>query len=233
MDVGALDAGIDPVIDIERQVASCDALIAVIGQNWLTITDRQGRRKLDDPDDPVVLEIGTALERGIRVVPLLVDGAIMPNPDDLPKRIQGLSRRQAVQLDLENFRVHVSALIETIRQASAASTEKSSVQHDVAGARVTYEQAMIGGDPEKVAIAALSLGMLLDKQGYLAGAQAVYQQAINSAHRDHAPAAALNLGMLLDRQGDALGAQNAYQQAINSAHHDYAPTAARCLEQLK
>ncbi|MGH3867115.1 MAG: tetratricopeptide repeat protein [Pseudonocardiaceae bacterium] len=120
----------------------------------------------------------------------------MPNPDDLPKKIESLPQRQAVHLDLENFRVRIGTLIEAITQAPAVSKGKPSVQHDVAGARATYEQAIISGDSEKVAIAALRLGILLDKEGHLTGARAVYQNAISSGHHDYAPAAARSLEQL-------------------------------------
>jgi hypothetical protein len=65
---------------ISRAVGSCDVLLALIGDQWLTLTDSHGRRRLDDPDDFVRLEIEAALERNVRIIPILVDGANMPPP---------------------------------------------------------------------------------------------------------------------------------------------------------
>jgi hypothetical protein len=59
-------------------VAVCQVLLAVIGPTWLTVTDERGRRRLDDPDDIVRLEIEAALAREVRVIPILVEGAVMP-----------------------------------------------------------------------------------------------------------------------------------------------------------
>ncbi len=64
---------------ISSAVGSCDVLLALIGDQWLTLTDSHGRRRLDDPDDFVRLEIEAALERNVRIIPILVDGASPPS----------------------------------------------------------------------------------------------------------------------------------------------------------
>jgi hypothetical protein len=63
IDVDAIEPGVDFAEAITRAVAACQVLLAVIGPNWLTITDERGRRRLDDPDDFVRLEIEAALAR--------------------------------------------------------------------------------------------------------------------------------------------------------------------------
>jgi len=79
-DVDSIELGDDFVQMITRAVGSCDVLLALIGDQWLTITDVHGRRRLDDPDDFVRLEIEAALTRNVRIIPILVDGANMPRP---------------------------------------------------------------------------------------------------------------------------------------------------------
>ena len=92
MDVDNLDAGIDFVEAIGESVGSCDVLIAVIGDRWLISSDEEGRRRLDNSEDFVRVEIATALKRGIRVIPVLVEGASMPRPSDLPDDLKSLER---------------------------------------------------------------------------------------------------------------------------------------------
>jgi TIR domain len=79
-DVDSIDPGDDFVEVITRAVGSCDVLLALIGGEWLTITDAHGRRRLDNPEDFVRLEIEAALERDVRVIPILVDGRGCPRP---------------------------------------------------------------------------------------------------------------------------------------------------------
>ena len=78
-DVDSITLGDDFVEVITRAVGSCDVLLAVIGGRWSTMTDETGKRRLDDPDDFVRLEIEAALARNVRVIPVLVDGARMPD----------------------------------------------------------------------------------------------------------------------------------------------------------
>jgi hypothetical protein len=87
MDIDAIAPGEDFVRAIETTVAKCDVLIAVIGNNWLTSKDDQGGRRLDNPEDFVRMEIATALKREIRVIPVLVDGALMPRSTELDERV--------------------------------------------------------------------------------------------------------------------------------------------------
>ena len=102
-DVNDIEPGDDFVERITEAVASCDVLLALIGTQWLTMTDLQGGRRLDNPEDFVRLELTAALSRGVRVVPILVDGAVMPRPEQLPPDLVPLTRRQAVEISAVGF----------------------------------------------------------------------------------------------------------------------------------
>lgn len=104
IDVDSIPPGADFVEAIRRAVAGCDVLLVLIGRRWTVLTDEQGRRRLDSPEDFVVLEVEEALERGVPVVPVLLDGAAPPRPDELPATLRPLSRRNAVRVDAESFR---------------------------------------------------------------------------------------------------------------------------------
>jgi hypothetical protein len=102
-DVDSIEPGEDFVERITAAVASCDVLLALIGPDWLTITDEEGRRRLNDPGDYVRVEIETALKREIRVIPILVDSARMPDANQLPVTLAPLARRNAVEINPLSF----------------------------------------------------------------------------------------------------------------------------------
>ena len=120
MDVDSISFGLDFAEAIRTAVASCDVLLAIIGPEWLTISER-GRRRLDDPDDFVRLEIEAALERNVRVVPVLVDEAELPTREELPESLQALVRRQTLRLSHDQFRLETQRLIDDIRRLSGTT----------------------------------------------------------------------------------------------------------------
>jgi hypothetical protein len=114
MDVEEIEPGLDFVVAIEEAVSSCRVLIAVIGDEWTTGTDAAGRRRLDDPNDFIRLETSSALQRGIRVVPVLVGGAVMPLSTELPEDLRSLTRRQAIEINHKQWEASTGELIRTL-----------------------------------------------------------------------------------------------------------------------
>jgi len=129
IDVDNIPPGEDFVRMLESQVAQCDAMLTVIGTNWLDATDEHGGRRLDNPNDFVRIEIESALKLGKRVIPVLVHQARMPHPDELPEAIRPLSQRNAVRLTHERFRADVQGLIKALQGAieDVASRRSSTV----------------------------------------------------------------------------------------------------------
>jgi hypothetical protein len=117
MDVDHIPAGVDFTEYLHSQVAACDVFLAVIGPNWLNAKDERGRRRFDNPDDFVTIEIAAALARSIRVIPLLVDGARTPKVDKLPDSIKPLVRRNAVEVRNTQFGRDAEALANKVREA--------------------------------------------------------------------------------------------------------------------
>ncbi len=144
-DVDSIQLGDDFVEVITTAVASCHVLLALIGEQWLTITDEQGRRRLDDPNDFVRLELEAALTRNVRVIPILVAGARMPRPDQLPPSLAKLVRRQALELSPSHFESDTSRLHSVLDKALAevqgrtVSTAKDTTRQ--ASARALYVEA--------------------------------------------------------------------------------------------
>jgi TIR domain len=99
MDVDLIALGADFRKILRSRVDECEVLLALIGPNWLNATDLKTKgRRLDNPSDFVRIEIGEALARGIPVVPVLIDGAPMPDVDLLPNDLKELVDRQAEHL---------------------------------------------------------------------------------------------------------------------------------------
>ncbi|WMJ09027.1 SUMF1/EgtB/PvdO family nonheme iron enzyme [Nitrosomonas sp. sh817] len=114
MDIDQIEPG--EVFDqvIEDKLAAVQAAVVLIGEHWLDITDANGQRRLDDPDDWVRLEIAAVLERGIRVIPVLVGGATMPKSTQLPECLGPLTRRQAIEITDHRFHADAEKLIKAL-----------------------------------------------------------------------------------------------------------------------
>ncbi len=99
MDVDGIEPGVDFVVALERALADSEIVLVMIGRRWLDSVDAQGRRRLENPDDFVRLEIATALQKdNVRVVPVLVQDAVMPRAEQLPDDLKKLVRRNAVEV---------------------------------------------------------------------------------------------------------------------------------------
>lgn len=114
MDVDTIQPGEDFVEAIERAVGACQVLIAIVGKNWLGVTDADGGRRLDNPEDFVHLEIATALERKIRLIPVLIQGATMPQSKNLPEALRGLARRNALELSSTRWKTDIEKLVKVL-----------------------------------------------------------------------------------------------------------------------
>jgi len=114
MDVSTIEPGADFTRSISDALSRCGVLIAVIGERWLGMTDEKGRPRLHDPRDYVRVEIETALRRGIRVIPVLVDGAVVPTSDELPETMAPLARRHGIAMSHANFASDVGRLIAAV-----------------------------------------------------------------------------------------------------------------------
>jgi outer membrane protein assembly factor BamD (BamD/ComL family) len=184
-DVDNIEPGEDFVERITAAVESCDVLLALIGPQWLTITNKQGQRRLDDPHDYVRLEIETAITRRIRVIPILVDEAQMPGADELPASLAPLARRNAVEISPLTF--DTKRLISTVHKTLAAlkisdtatgsAAPTSTARPDRSNQQVTepevgqlYDQALAAFWTEQWDKAVDLLGKILSRQADYADA---------------------------------------------------------------
>jgi TIR domain len=123
-DVDDIESGTDFVEAISNAVGACQVLVVVVAPDWLNATDANGRRRLDNPQDFVRIEIAAALDRNTRVVPVLVGGALMPAPEDLPAAIEGFARRQAHELSDSRWDYDVDQLVAAIERIGVKRVTK-------------------------------------------------------------------------------------------------------------
>ena len=128
IDLEGMEYGVDFVDILNEQLNGCQVMMAMIDPQWATATDKQGLRRIDREHDYVRTEIATALARGIRTVPVLIDGAEMPDPADLPEPLRPLTRRNALMLDFNQFDAEIGRLISEIRKILATSAPATSIQ---------------------------------------------------------------------------------------------------------
>lgn len=110
MDIDKIEPGVDFTEVISRSLDSCEVMLAIIGPNWEG-RDAHGQSRIKKNDDWVRLELSTALKRNIRVVPVLVDGANLPDVDELPEDLQGLTRRQSYEISNKRWRYDTDQLM--------------------------------------------------------------------------------------------------------------------------
>jgi TonB family protein len=117
MDVAGIEAGRDFRKAIEEGVTKCGVLLVMIGPEWLDAKDERGRRRLQDPSDFVRIETASALKRDIPVVPVLVRGAKMPSPEQLPEELKELAYRNCIELTHARWKSDIHLLVEALRRS--------------------------------------------------------------------------------------------------------------------
>jgi len=115
MDVAGIKPGADFRKAIEDNVSSCGVFLALVGPRWATIANADGRRRLEDPNDFVALEIASALKREVPVIPVLVHDAKMPSVDLLPEALKPFAYRNSVELTHARWSSDVALLIEALK----------------------------------------------------------------------------------------------------------------------
>lgn len=111
IDVDSISPGVNFEDRIHSALSACQVSLVLIGDRWLTAKLPDGTRRLDDERDYVRKEIAAALERkDVTVVPVLVEGAAMPRPEELPEEIAGLARINALELSTKRWRYDLDQL---------------------------------------------------------------------------------------------------------------------------
>ena len=131
-DIATLQPGEDFPRAIDRALSSCQAALVLIGPRWLSAQTAERRRRIDNPDDVVRLEIAAALARPILVVPVLLGGTAMPNAASLPEVLQPLARKQGHEISDKRWDYDCDMLLQTLGEALGMRPLRSSRKEGVA-----------------------------------------------------------------------------------------------------
>lgn len=148
-DFNTIRPGDDFVESIQKALSHCNVLLVVMSKNWLEVKDKNGNRRISDPDDLVRIEIATAIERSIQVIPVLFDNIPMPTSSDLPENLRSLPRRQFVEIETTRFEADVKKLADAIKELMPTETQ----QHQQAaksdpGQSVGYKPVHLSGNQQ-------------------------------------------------------------------------------------
>ena len=122
-DIDAIGPGEDFREVIQKTCSSCKVLLAVIGRQWATVCDKNGKMRLESKNDTLRMEIASALQNGLRVIPVLVGGAEMPDESVLPEDLQALAYRNAWDLSDKRFHYDVEQLVSALKNTLAATSQ--------------------------------------------------------------------------------------------------------------
>jgi hypothetical protein len=118
-DVSTIGGGEDFVRRIESEIERSDVALVFIGDKWLEPATTSGKARISDPDDYVRAELRAALARSMFVLPILVAGARMPKPAQLPDDVRAVTGKNALPLRHESFDSDTESIVGAVLGLSA------------------------------------------------------------------------------------------------------------------
>jgi hypothetical protein len=145
MDVDDIRRGEAFADTLTERLKQSDVLLAVIGRQWLTLTDSGGIRRLDKADDWVRSEVSAALGGGLLVIPVLVGGAALPKAADLPTDIRALAERQMADVRDGSWNDDIARLCKDIKRRRARGSWSEKLREHRTSAAITLSLALVAG----------------------------------------------------------------------------------------
>lgn len=140
MDIDKIEPGVDFTKAISKSLESCDIMLAIIGPHWLGTDASNNTSRIKNPNDWVKTEISTALQRDIRVVPVLVDGGQLPGSDELPPELQPLLLRQSIEISNKRWEYDTEQLINVLIKSGITPKPSPINNNDVAGNKTWWRK---------------------------------------------------------------------------------------------
>lgn len=115
-DVETLEAGLNFDQSIAKALSESKVLLAMIGPHWLRVTDAEGKPRIMKSQDWVRKEISLAIQKDLRVIPILVNGAKMPDSSELPEDLQEFALKHAQEISSSRWNYDVGELVKLLER---------------------------------------------------------------------------------------------------------------------
>jgi hypothetical protein len=181
-DRDTLKPGMKYRTEIEHTLRECAVVVAVIGEQWASMKDEAGTRRIDIPNDVLRLELKIALERDIPVIPVLVGNAAMPEARDLPEELRMLTDWQAMRLSLDDAKGSLAKLFAVIEGILEERANREKAAREAEELRIRLEEEKKQREilelkrQEEAAAAALRLEQLEKQKAIRAAEEAKRKQ---------------------------------------------------------
>ena len=160
LDIDNVPIGVDFVDAIDQTLDECLVVVVMIGPRWLATPSADGSRRIDNVGDFHRLEIERALVRDLRIVPVLVGGASMPQQSELPISIRPLARRNAFELTDRRFGLDAAKLVEVLQSALLEEERRQAIAEREANERqaqtLALEEAALRRKQEEAELEAIA-----------------------------------------------------------------------------
>lgn len=110
---------------LENALDSSDALVVVIGKNWVDVSDQGGLVRLKEEKDWVRRELETALDLKVPIFPILIDVNAYPAEDLLPPSLHSIRKIQYTKIKIETFDRDIKPLLESLKRKGIIPTYKA------------------------------------------------------------------------------------------------------------
>ena len=129
-DVDSIPLGSDFRKVIAKAIRQCDTVLAIIGPNWTNVRTSDGSPRLHDADDFVRLELETAMENGIQIIPLLVGGATLPSAEVVPVSLKELPFLNAATVRHDpDFKADIERIVDNIQSGKVERLNADRQEH--------------------------------------------------------------------------------------------------------
>jgi hypothetical protein len=156
-DVSTIEAGADFRTAIETAASQSATMVVIVGRGWIGERNHAGVTRINEAGDVVRFEVATALNRGLRVIPVLINDAKMPPASELPLDIQPFSVCNAIEVRHSRFDADFSNLLAAVEGKRPDEPTQQTI-----GRRLAWIWSVLGGAFVSWTVLFLTLAVLFE-----------------------------------------------------------------------